>query len=366
MIRKVNPNHTLSVEEMSCYYQETESTYNLNTGTFFLNTSNHNLPPHFPNGLFNFFYLNKINGEINFRIPVPKNPELNSRRDNIIKAINAANEKYSIPDFSYVIVGYDDRPVYTYMFDEVQDTRWCNIPNSSNQRIVLYHPEAHTEKNLLKDFSSRNTWYPVLSPCTGRNMYSETIPDFVYHGWEELNVDYNEITTWLLNYRHPPETNLMGWRGSDNSARELNTRAQLCAIGAQKGCDFKFINHVNSNTENFMTIKDMVKKWRYLIDVPGFGYSGRVKILLHAPRVLFIAYRDYQEDFYQLLKPWKHFVPLSSDLTDFEHHLSIIQNNPELEAEIIANAQEFSRTYLTQEAAIKRMSNVFGLVNQLK
>lgn len=354
------PNNIKSVQELAEYYKQIEESFGLNPGSFFLNTIDNSSPAHFPQGLFNFFYVQKHNGNLFFAIPGSrKHPNLDFRRSNVMDLIKQAVDEYQVEDFPCTIVGYDDRPVSTYMYDTIEETKYVTITHldqTKETKIQFYHPEAHIHVNLMKDFSSRNLWYPVLSPCTYRNLYSECIPDFVYSGWSELELDYEEMTAWLLNLNTPPRTNNLGWRGTDNSPREANRRQDLVNLAKEKGYDCKFINEQDTQIENFMSIKDMVQEWRYLIDVSGYGYSGRVKILLHAPRVLFLVWREFLEDFYEYLEPWVHYVPVYEDLSDLEQNLARIQNDPELEKTIIANAQAFAREHLTKAAAVKRMA----------
>jgi hypothetical protein len=53
----------------------------------------------------------------------------------------------------------------------------------------------------------------------------------------------------------------------------------------------------NLKAKNFVSFHDQIARWRYLIDIEGTGYSGRFKLLLSAPRLVFLQERPHKEDF---------------------------------------------------------------------
>jgi len=68
-------------------------------------------------------------------------------------------------------------------------------------------------------------------------------------------------------------------------------------------------------------------KYKYLIDVTGRGYSGRMKYLLMLNSVLFIAIRDNVEYWFDSFEPWVHYVPVKGDFSDLEENYSIMKND---------------------------------------
>ena len=103
--------------------------------------------------------------------------------------------------------------------------------------------------------------------------------------------------------------------------------------------------------KNFLSFQEQVKKWRFLIDMEGIGYSGRLKLFLASPRAVFIQDRIHEEFFFSHLKPWIHYIPVRNDLLDIEEALEKIKSNPELERKIIVNQRRFSQLYLTRDYA---------------
>ena len=56
--------------------------------------------------------------------------------------------------------------------------------------------------------------------------------------------------------------------------------------------------------------------WRYLIDMGGTGWSGRLKLLSHCNRPLVVQERPYWDWASSRMQPWVHYVPFAADLED--------------------------------------------------
>lgn len=78
--------------------------------------------------------------------------------------------------------------------------------------------------------------------------------------------------------------------------------------------------------------------YRFLIDIGGNGYSGRLKLLLFSRHPLLIVDRDYIEFFHSSLVPYVHYVPVKMDLSDLLEKARWIRDNYEKRLEIAANA----------------------------
>src|SRR5690606_31933673 len=104
---------------------------------------------------------------------------------------------------------------------------------------------------------------------------------------------------------------------------------------------------------SFMTMEDQVAKYRYMIDVEGLGYSGRLKLFLHAHRALLMLDRPYKEYFYDEMEAFRHYIPVGRYGSDVLERIDWLRSNPRREAEIINEAQEFARRRLTRQKAIE-------------
>jgi Glycosyl transferase family 90 len=226
----------------------------------------------------------------------------------------------------------------------VKDFGWIMI-NTSDREAQLFHEG-------LKVFA-----YSTMSAN-----FAHACPDFVYDHWRQTGLlDYEQTRLELAAIASPPLTDMLGWRGAPtNPARDV-----LVELDDKKDFDCELIHRDRSDpnnlqANNFVSFHDQIARWRYLIDIEGTGYSGRFKLLLSSPRLVFLQDRPHKEDFFQHLVAWTHYVPVKRDLSDLRANLAIIKADPELETRIIQNAREFSRTYLSRASALQRWSDLLN------
>ena len=118
------------------------------------------------------------------------------------------------------------------------------------------------------------------------------------------------------------------------------------ALASYDGANQAYVGH-------FKTMADQVAQYRYMIDVEGNGYSGRLKLLLHARRALLLLDRPYRDYFYDELEPFRHFVPVGRYSSNLVERIDWLRANPAREKEIIGEAQQFARARLTRRAAVE-------------
>jgi hypothetical protein len=88
-------------------------------------------------------------------------------------------------------------------------------------------------------------------------------------------------------------------------------------------------------------------KYRYLIDIDGWtnAWSGFLQKMLTGSTVIKVASpHGYRQWYYDRLEPWKHFVPVNSDLSDLPEALEFVQTNPQKAAEIGRCGKEVADT----------------------
>ena len=263
--------------------------------------------------------VRKKNGKLKFRSL--KNYE--TRNESISVIISRADRIYKFKDFDWILINTSDRD------------------------------EGKYYKNLK-----------VFSFVTRSQDYSHVCPDWTFHGWPEVQIgDYEEITKEISALGDfPPESDLMGWRGA---MTHPNRRCLLSYTDRNK-YDIQEIQWnrkepAKLTCDNYISLPDSVKKWRYLIDVEGNGFSARVKYFLFSKRVLFLQERPCKEWYYSKLKPWVHYVPLKRDLSDLEYNFNIIRNDLKLEDGIRNNAYDFAMENLRIEHALKRWNDLINV-----
>lgn len=262
--------------------------------------------------------VKKQNGVLNIKV----NKGIETRMESLAKLIKLTDQKYNLPDFKQIIIENHDTKLYK---------------------------------------SSR-----VLSPITTNDDYSLVCPDFVFDNWGGAKMmDYEETCKELTRLgSFPPKTNALGWRGANTNGN----RVTLTKLNDDKIIDAKFITWADPkkykdlstrpDPQNFVSVPDHAKLWRYLIDIEGYGYSGRLKMFFFSKRVIFLVDRPYKEWFYQYLEPWKHYIPVKRNLSNLLEQLDIIKNDTKLEQYINESAFEFAQKYLTRDAALARFKEL--------
>lgn len=202
------------------------------------------------------------------------------------------------------------------------------------------------------------------------------IPDFNFHGWPQVRIDdYKEVTAEIHEAGLiKPLTNLIGWFGCTGS---VNVRQKFIEItetykGLFKARDTKYWKKSRNTkkldgygreiqvlqTYNYMSLIDQVKEFKFLIDLEGKGYSGRLKYFLWSHRPVLVVDRPYKEFFFEYLIPWKHYIPVKRDLSDLIEKAEWCNKNYEKALEIAENAYEFSKKHLTREACYERWNKI--------
>ena len=97
-------------------------------------------------------------------------------------------------------------------------------------------------------------------------------------------------------------------------------------------------------------------KFKYVIVVDGNSApSSRMVQMLHGDSLLLWQQTMWAEPFYNGLRPFVHYVPVSSGLDDLFDKIRWAQTHQEEAKAIVRNAQEYARAYLTPAAAADHM-----------
>lgn len=263
-----------------------------------------------------------IVGKFNGKLHAQSLGNYETRNESVLRLISLADQIYSFKDFGWTLINTDDKP-------------------------------------RGKEFSGLR----LLSFSSDSDDFSNACPDFLFDEWPQVQIyDYERTACEMARLGSiEPETNLLGWRG----AATHPNRNKLSAFTDKSKYDIEFINWDRTNPEklvctNYVSLMDHVKKWRYLIDVEGAGWSARTKLFMFSKRVLFLQDRPYREWFYKDLVPWKHYVPVRRDLSDLEENFADLKRLPHLEKYITEEAYKFAMNNLRRVHAIQRWNELLG------
>ncbi|MBN3291499.1 KDEL1 protein, partial [Polypterus senegalus] len=87
-------------------------------------------------------------------------------------------------------------------------------------------------------------------------------------------------------------------------------------------------------------------KYKYQLNIDGTVAAYRLPYLLAGDSVVLKQDSIFYEHFYNDLRPWTHYIPLKSDLSDLLEKIQWAKENDEEAKKIAKNAQEFARSNL--------------------
>ena len=106
-----------------------------------------------------------------------------------------------------------------------------------------------------------------------------------------------------------------------------------------------------------ISLLDM-SRYKYLVDLRGYGWTDRLKILLQLGRVVFIEYRPHKEWYFDKLKPNIHYVPIKEDLSDLIDKIEWLEQNPHIYQKIANNMRELANEIFHPEYISNVMKNI--------
>lgn len=233
----------------------------------------------------------------------------------------------------------EDFPRVSFCIDDTGSTTW-----------------PHT-----KEFSQA---YPKDQP----ERRSLCVPDWTFWHWPSSRVQDSMETFRLIAEagESKPEVDKVAWFGNMLSAGpevpEHRTRRRLVNhFGVQHPFRFEF-KHAGagaSGSKIYLSMPEMVRKYRWLLDIGGAGYSGRTKFLLFSGRPILMVERRYLEYFSEDLKPWEHYVPVKEDLSDLVDKHEWLKHNDEEALRMASKAREYAKENFTMDRILERFRRVF-------
>lgn len=217
------------------------------------------------------------------------------------------------------------------------------------------------------DYSS-NTQGICFSYSNDKNKTAILMPDYIFLSWPEIGVEnYNETCKKIeLRGQQDYKYDKLLWIGNvlTHESRQVlmnmyanNQKFDLYGMSWEKSAE-------KLMPTKYISLQDHAD-YKYLLNIRGRGYSGRVKFLLFSNRPLFYVERECDEFFTKDLKPFVHYIPVKSDLSDLEEKFNWAENNYEQAKLIAHNALVYAKENLTTEAAIKAFSDILiGAINK--
>ena len=97
----------------------------------------------------------------------------------------------------------------------------------------------------------------------------------------------------------------------------------------------------------FMSLLDL-KKYKYILDLPGHSYSTKIFWKLFMKRPIFYIANSQPSNWELKLQPWEHYIPVKKDLSDLIENYCWAEKNAEKCGSIMNNGYKFALENLTE------------------
>lgn len=228
-------------------------------------------------------------------------------------------------------------------------------------------------RNITYGTNDRGETPGVYSLCYNKHQPEKEKycgPDCFFWNWPSASIySFKETRDQIRkSSKIPPTIDKVGWVGNIYSplpdVPEYKTRPLLKKYGDMYPEIFD-IKHVlpqkgiiDNSIPNYASLPELTK-YKYLIDIGGNGWSGRLKFLLFMRRPLFLVDRNYIEYFYKDLVPFVHYIPVKMDLSDLLDKYMWAINHPKKTKKIAKRAYKFAVENFTEEKICERILYVW-------
>lgn len=166
---------------------------------------------------------------------------------------------------------------------------------------------------------------------------------------------------------------------------ENNPRLKLCML-AMKNKDLdagitswnvrprkikgeKYLKTIEIEKMPFSLVKPLTPSqqanYKYIIHIQGHVEAFRLSLELESKCCILLVESKYKLWYSHLLKPYEHYVPVKSDLSDLENILEWCKQNDGKCKKIAYQAYTFSQTYLTKKGILDHLQQLFWQVKKM-
>lgn len=269
------------------------------------------------------------------------------------------------------------------------------------------HPLLH--KDLLEPYSNiykknniskieqkyqYHNYIPILSPYT--NKFYLDIPFIIPQDWQLANSDpsYYKIEK-EIKWENKLVTAL--FRGSATGSMEIeyNQRLQIAKLdtewkvdkpglidagivswNSKDKIDSKFqINYIKPQLMNKLGIylKNKIPmneqiRYKYIINIDGHSKPNRTTYLLQTGSLILMVESQHVIGnicwYNNLLKPYKHYIPIKYDLSDLEKQILWCRTHDKECKQIVKNAKKLYYKYFNKQAILKYCCYLFNQISK--
>jgi hypothetical protein len=259
---------------------------------------------------------------------------------------------------------------------QTNSTRWTHLQQAIEEGfpfLAWYGDYKSCQYHNWKNTSS----IPLLTTCAPVScQYAFPIPNYqnvftAHLDWEQLQASYQTEYPWLSKQRQ------LIWRGSLSAPNEhYNSTRWRVVVHAQTDprvdIGFVSIGHMNAGYDikwhdiggglrQAITPMSVFQQYFAILDMDGNAWSSRFGELLCYNSIVVKVEPAYVESIQRDLIPWKHYIPMASNLSNWDSVLEYLfdsRNDAKIQR-MIRNANRWCRQQLTMPALAARLLDVW-------
>lgn len=233
-----------------------------------------------------------------------------------------------------------------------------------------------------KNWKEKNISLPIFTVCAKVNCgYAFPFPNYrTVHDSKAKPEDWDaDFDFARARFPWHNKTPSVVWRGSLSGGirKYTSPRARIGLYAAAHANDTRFDIGLTSIPDNWrheqvdtsrLAFKAAIdpmwnfQQHRAILDIDGNSWSSRFGLLLCYNSVILKVDPEYVDYFhYKYLRPWEHYIPVASDLSDLGDVGSYV-NDPKNEQAlrtIVANANDWCRSHMVYDAIATDMLDVW-------
>lgn len=271
-------------------------------------------------------------------------------------------QKYHKRDFSKEELEQNERAL---AMDKLMDLACQMYHDGKPFRVKVSLEDRGTDEEQVYTFC-HSVKKPELRKYTG--------PDWCFYWWKSVNImnHYKLVEEMREAGKNEPKIRKAGWIGNINSpfpdVPEVKTRPLLISL-SEKHPHLLECKHIGAhdipNLSLYTPLPEQVKKYAFLIDIGGNGYSGRLKMMMWSGRPIIVVEREFVEYFHMDMVPFVHFIPVRNDLSDLVEKVQWCVDHPK-ECDIIGqNALNFAQNNFTIPVMLRKVYEVMMLCKKI-
>lgn len=207
--------------------------------------------------------------------------------------------------------------------------------------------------------------YPLETPSFANHYVFQTVgkrdtpnlfPDYIFGNWWHIGlIDFDKFTAEILAKSDgvEPTDSTCFWIGNSEVHLARQHYHKLAADHPERlTCETMTWTENGSKPTKFVPLSDQ-HKYKYLLDIEGLGWSGRLKLLPFCCRPILVQDRPYWSWSDQQLVAGKHYWPVERDFSNLMEVLDEIDAEPAKTANMVAETLSLARRRYTFDNAVE-------------